>query len=55
VLGEAAGFVAVEQAHEVMAVMYARGSPGVPQVARWDDRLPWYLHRQPMYLPSLPG
>jgi hypothetical protein len=54
-MGEAPGFVAIQQAPEVMAVMYARGSPGVPQVARLADGLPWYLHRQPMYLPSLPG
>jgi len=54
-VGKAPGFVAVAHALDVVAVGYARASPGLAQVARLADRPPWYLHRQPMYLSSLPG
>jgi hypothetical protein len=55
VLGEAAWFVAVEQASEVVAVGYARTSLGVAQFARLADPLPSYHHCHPMDLLSLPG
>jgi hypothetical protein len=54
-MGEAVVVVAIEQMLEVVAVWNARKSPGLAQVAWLADRLPWYLHRWPMYLPSLPG
>jgi len=54
-VGEAPGFAAVGQVPEVVPLGYAGASPGLAQVAQLADRLPWYLHRQPMYLPSLPG
>jgi len=49
VVGEALGFVAVGQAPQVVAVGYGRAFPGLAQVARLVDRLPWYQHRQRMY------
>jgi hypothetical protein len=48
-MGEGLVFVAVGQVPDVVAVGYARASPGLAQVARLADRLPLYLHRQPMY------
>ena len=54
-MGEALWCVAVGQAPQVVAVGYACSSPGLAQVARLAKRLPWYLHPQLMYLPSLPG
>jgi len=54
-MGEAPGFVAVGQAPVVVAVGYARTSPSLGQVTWLADHLLWYQHRQPMYLPSLPG
>ena len=55
VVGKALGFVAVRHALEVVAMGYACASLRLAQVARLADCLPWYLHRQPMNLPSLPG
>jgi hypothetical protein len=55
VVGEATGFVTVGQALEVVAMGYAHASPCLAQVARLANRLPWYLHHQPINLPSLPG
>jgi len=55
VVGEAPGFVAVGQTPAAMAVGYTRASPGLAQVARLAERLPWYLHRHPMYWPCRPG
>jgi len=60
-MGEAPGFGAMGQVPEVVAVGYARASPGLAsspglaQVARMAHCLPWYQHCQPMYLPSVPG
>jgi len=54
-MGEAPGSVAVMQAPDVVTVGYSRASPGLAQVARLADHLPWYLHHQAMILPSLPG
>jgi hypothetical protein len=55
VVGKAPEIVAVCQVPEDVAVRYARASPAVAQVERWAGWLPWYLYRQPMYVPSLPG
>jgi hypothetical protein len=46
--GEAPWFVAVGQAPEVVAVSYARASPGLAQVAQLAHHLTLYQHRQPM-------
>ena len=55
VVGKAQGFVAVGQAPEVVAVVYPWTSPGLAQVAQLADHLQWYLHCEPMYLPSPPA
>ena len=55
VMGEALGFGAGGQAPEVVAVGYARASLDLTAVAQLAGHLPWYQHRQLMYLPSLPG
>ena len=39
----------------LLMVGYARASPCIAQIAWMADNLPWYLHRQVMGLPSLPG
>jgi len=49
------GIIAMGQAPAVLAVGYARPSPGLAQIARMTDHLPSYPHRQPMHSPSLPG
>jgi len=54
-MGDASGFVGMGQAQDVLAAGYTRTSPGLAQVARLADCLQWYLHCQPMYLPSPPG
>jgi hypothetical protein len=54
-VGEAAGFVGVGQALEVLAVGYAHASPVLAQVPRLPDSLPYHQHRQVMYIPSLLG
>jgi hypothetical protein len=55
VVGEAQQFVAVKKAPEIMAVRYAAACPSPEQVAQVSDRLRWFLHHQPRYLPSRPG
>ena len=55
VVGEAPGFVAVGQGPQVVVMGYGRASRGLGQVAHLANHLLWYLHCQPMYLPSLPG
>jgi len=47
-MGETPWLVAMGQAQEVVAMGYARTSPGLAQVAPLANHLPWYLHRQPM-------
>jgi hypothetical protein len=54
-VGEAAGFVGIGPALQVVAMGYAHASPFLAQVARLPDSLPYHQHRQVMYIPSFPG
>jgi len=54
-MGEDLGFVLIGQVPKVVAVVYAHASPGLAQVARLGDHLPWYQLCQRMNLPPPPG
>jgi hypothetical protein len=53
VVGQASCFVTVGQMREVVAMGYAGASSGIARVALLANLLPWCLHHQPMYIPSL--
>jgi hypothetical protein len=55
VVGWSVEFVAMRQMPEVVAVGYARASPGCAQLTPLADRHPWNLRRKPIYLASLPS